>query len=113
MGLLMLRRTPLRRYKPLRARTVLRRTKALKPGRPHRIPQRVADEVTLRASGRCEICGRPGLEMHHRRRRAQGGKDSPENLLLLCRECHDFIHHNPAWAYERGYLLRGYGEVAA
>ena len=33
--------------------------------------------------------------------------------LLLCRECHNFIHHNPAWAYAQGYLLRGYGEVAA
>jgi hypothetical protein len=26
--------------------------------------------------------------------------------LAVCFECHHEIHHNPAWAYERGYMVK-------
>jgi HNH endonuclease len=41
----------------------------------------------------CELCERrPGTDPHHVQFRSQGGDDTPENLLWLCRLCHDGIH---------------------
>ena len=40
--------------------------------------------------GRCEVCRtRPGTDPHHVRKRSQGGEDSLENIVLVCRACHD------------------------
>lgn len=50
-----------------------------------------------RAKGRCERCAGTGrLDVHHRRGRKAGGTkrleiNSPENLLVLCRPCHNAI----------------------
>ena len=32
------------------------------------------------------------LTLHHLIRREMGGATEPENLLVVCRECHDLIH---------------------
>lgn len=41
----------------------------------------------------CELCElRPGVDPHHLTYRSQGGDDTPENLVWVCRECHDGIH---------------------
>ena len=41
----------------------------------------------------CEVCElRPGIDAHHRKFRSRGGDDAEENLLWLCRHCHDDIH---------------------
>lgn len=40
----------------------------------------------------CEICGAYATDIHHIERRGMGGskhKDVPENLMALCRNCHD------------------------
>lgn len=40
----------------------------------------------------CEICGREAHDIHHISARGMGGSDSKdniENLIALCRECHD------------------------
>lgn len=42
----------------------------------------------------CENCGDPAKDIHHISARGMGGdpdkkKDVPENLIALCRECHD------------------------
>lgn len=44
-------------------------------------------------------------EIHHRKGR---GKylNEVKFWLAVCRESHDRIHKDPAWAYQRGYLLR-------
>lgn len=39
---------------------------------------------------RCEL--RPGSEAHHRHFRSQGGADREDNLVWLCRVCHDEAH---------------------
>jgi len=48
----------------------------------------------------CELCGADGteedvtLQIHHRTPQADGGTDTPENLIVLCRECHRRHHGN-------------------
>lgn len=41
----------------------------------------------------CWMCGmRPGVHVHHRVKRSQGGSDVPENLVWLCIACHSDAH---------------------
>lgn len=63
-----------------------------------------------RAQGRCEArvsddCTGRAEHAHHRLMRSQGGSDDPSNLAALCGACHAFVHLNPAWSYEYGWLL--------
>lgn len=42
----------------------------------------------------CFLCEkRPGTQAHHKTFRSQGGDDHADNLLWLCRICHDGIHN--------------------
>lgn len=74
--------------------------------------------VLARAGYRCERCGEQGrprrpLECHHRLMRSQGGPDRAENLVVLCRGCHQHVHAHPAYGYETGLLIRhAYGPPA-
>ena len=63
----------------------------------------VIAEVLLRACGICEGCGNPApfarktdkspyLEIHHKRRLADGGDDTVENAEALCPNCHRERH---------------------
>jgi 5-methylcytosine-specific restriction endonuclease McrA len=48
-------------------------------------------QVLARAHWRCQACGLPTyrLEVHHIRKRAQGGSDlDRDRLIALCRPCH-------------------------
>ncbi len=41
----------------------------------------------------CSVCEqRPGVHVHHRVFRSQGGSDLPENLDWLCSVCHHAAH---------------------
>lgn len=51
--------------------------------------------VKERSIGRCERCGHPGAEMHHRKNRSQMGRWSASNIVLLCRPCHHWVGMNP------------------
>jgi len=46
----------------------------------------------------CQICkkdvGRLPNEVHHIIWKSNGGSDRPDNLILLCKECHNSIHYN-------------------
>ena len=44
------------------------------------------------------------LDPHHILRKSQGGPDTVDNLVLLCRAHHDHVHGNPAWARTVGLL---------
>ena len=51
---------------------------------------------------KCMVCGKSHrtdhavhLEVHHIRRRADGGSDTPDNVVTLCHECHE-SHHKKA-----------------
>lgn len=51
-------------------------------------------------------CTYVGTDLHEILTRARGGSiTDPENILLLCRGCHDFITREPAWAKEHGFVI--------
>jgi 5-methylcytosine-specific restriction enzyme A len=66
--------------------------------------------VLLRANGICEGCrhpapfkradGRPYLEVHHKKRLADGGDDTVDNAYALCPNCHRERHFGSAFADE-------------
>jgi hypothetical protein len=96
-----LRRSPLKRRQALRAQS--ERAVAYQDEL-----WEVAPLVKARADGICEVCHFAPIEhLHHKLRRSQGGSNHISNLLGVCREDHEFIHSNPAYAYEKGWLIRG------
>ena len=57
---------------------------------PTPIPAKIRFQVLARDRYRCRWCAATGpLELHHVRKRSQGRDDKPENLLTLCRFCHE------------------------
>lgn len=48
----------------------------------------------------CEVCGKKAEDIHHIKRRSEFGKkmkhlqDQIENLIALCRSCHNKAHAN-------------------
>lgn len=67
--------------------------------------------VIDRSDRRCMRCRRPGEVVHHRRPRKRGGTrrpeiNSPENLVWICRACHDWIESRRALAYRTGWLVK-------
>ena len=52
-----------------------------------------------RDGGRCVICGAPGAPNAHYIPRSQLGLGIEQNIVCICRECHDKQH------------ARGYGEL--
>lgn len=66
---------------------VSKRAKALQPS------QSVKQAVFERDEGLCVWCGCPGLPEAHFIPRSKGGLGIEENILTLCRECHDKFDH--------------------
>jgi len=42
----------------------------------------------------CEHCSNRAVDIHHIKFRSQGGKDIIDNLIALCRECHNKAHNS-------------------
>ena len=73
--------------------------------------------VIERAGKRCERCGLPGAQIHHRKPRQMGGTSDPAinafpNLVLVCVTCHDEIERNRQMAYESGWLVHRWDDPA-
>jgi 5-methylcytosine-specific restriction endonuclease McrA len=50
-------------------------------------------EILQRDGSRCQSCGSmTNLDVHHPRRRSDLGNDAEENLITLCRTCHQGAH---------------------
>lgn len=41
----------------------------------------------------CEVCGNRAVDIHHVVHKSQGGTDEANNLIALCRECHNRAHN--------------------
>lgn len=55
--------------------------------------QKVVRAIYERDWYRCRACGSgQNLQIHHILYRSHGGTDDPDNLVLLCRECHQAAH---------------------
>ena len=51
-------------------------------------------EILWRDEFTCQLCGsHRHLQIHHIEPRSKGGDNSEDNLLTLCRDCHDGVHH--------------------
>ena len=50
----------------------------------------------------CELCGGQADDIHHIKRRGEGGGDELENLIAVCRECHNKCHDG---VYEKKELF--------
>ena len=72
-----------------------KRTKALA------ISQAVKAKVFKRDNGLCILCGRAGLPEAHYIPRSQGGLGIEQNIITLCRFCHNKLDQTT----ERGELL--------
>jgi len=64
-----------------------------------RLKKEISAVIWKRANSACEQCGaKPDPEdpehffIHHKKAKAQGGQDTPENLILLCPSCTKEIH---------------------
>lgn len=61
----------------------------------------------------CECCGRPSVDIHHLEGRGPG-KDVIENLMALCRRCHEKAHSGEftkgALQYIHNHTLLGHSK---
>lgn len=85
---------------------------------PHKGWHKARAWVIDRAGGQCEVvidgyrCPDRLDQVHHIRRRSQGGTDDVSNLLAVCSAHHDEIHADPKWAMAMGFLRSGWGDAA-
>lgn len=71
-----------------------------------------ADDFWAVEEARSACTGR-GTDLHHVLQRSLGGGDEDENLLLLCRPDHIFVHDNPALATKLGLLRSSWDQVSS
>lgn len=57
------------------------------------ISEETRQKVWCRDAGRCVYCRRKGNPEAHFIPRSKGGLGIPENILTLCRPCHDRFDH--------------------
>jgi hypothetical protein len=58
-----------------------------------KISNKVRKEVYRRDGWRCALCdSTSGIQIHHVVKRSQGGKNTPDNLITLCSDCHALAH---------------------
>ncbi len=62
------------------------------------------DRYTCRALV-SNVCTFRAGDVHHKRPRGRGGRHDLENLIAVCRRCHDWIDRHPTLAEESGLLL--------
>ena len=94
---------------PIKRKTELKRGKPIKK-RVKPVAKDVYAQVLARDGG-CvarplvrEVQCRGRIDPHHALMKSQGGQDTLEDLIAVCRAHHDWIHANPARSYELGLL---------
>jgi hypothetical protein len=79
--------------------------------------KKIAEAVIERAGGYCEKCGGvlgESYNLHHRKLKSRGGKDSVSNLIVVHNSCHiqhkDSIHDNPEMSEQMGFMCPSWRE---
>lgn len=111
-------RKPLERAAPLASVTPLKRS-PMKRGRVvPKLTKQQAAPLVERSGGICELqtvdCVYAAVDPCHRLGEGMGGRhgeaaelnDRPSNILLGCRRCHEWCHHNRAAAEAERWMLR-------
>ncbi len=62
------------------------------------ISKATKDAVFKRDRGQCVLCGKPGLPEAHYIPRSKGGLGIEQNIVTLCRPCHDLMDNTTARA---------------
>lgn len=110
------RRVSLQAKTPLsRVRFASNRKQPLAPRRPKVTQEERKARKLLRgrSNGLCEMDGRSrATDAQHRKNRSQGGLWAVENLLHVCRACHQHIHANPTAAMEQGWTVPSHRDPA-
>lgn len=57
------------------------------------ITQIIRDQLLVEACHRCTVCAEKCFEIHHIIEQAEGGADTPDNLIVLCPNCHQHRIH--------------------
>lgn len=57
--------------------------------------EKLKKEVRMKSDGKCAICHKPFVEIHHIIPQAENGPDTMENAIALCAYCHDVYGSNP------------------
>lgn len=52
-------------------------------------------EVRMKSDGRCVICHRPFVDIHHIKPQKENGPDTIDNAVALCSYCHNIFGDNP------------------
>jgi 5-methylcytosine-specific restriction endonuclease McrA len=56
--------------------------------------QRLRKQVLRRDGWKCQVCGSTqNLQVHHKQLRSQMGSDDDSNVITLCVDCHEGVHH--------------------
>ena len=67
------------------------------PQNTKNVPKKIKMMVKSRQQYKCACCGvtYPAyvLDVHHIKRRSDGGSNQPSNLVAVCANCHRIIHH--------------------
>ena len=57
------------------------------------------------------VCTGRATDVHHRAGRVGDLLTDKSNFLAVCRECHEFIHESPDYAYKNGLMLKRLSNV--
>lgn len=111
-----MKRSALKRGKPLKASSSLKRSRMRR--KPTEEPQALTEArraVQARCNGRCEIglrdCRGAMTGVHHRRLRRHGDHQ-PESLLAACNNCHEWVQTHPRVSYAMGWMVKSYEDPA-
>lgn len=96
-----MKRTPLRRYTPLRSRTKLRAVNAERQA--HLYERNFGSYSDVIRMMPCLVCDRQPVEAHHTTSRGAGGDRS--TLIPLCRRCHALLHTMGRQSFEARFSI--------
>lgn len=99
-----MKRTPLKRFTPLRRRSKKRERADFEYEKLRR--QLLDKALVTRCAAHGFLlhhCSGPAV-VHHVLRRSQGGTNDPSNLIVVCNLHHKLIHDNPVAAVDAGFL---------